>query len=781
MQPQHTPAHESIRLIPSVAIVIAALAVSLIFANAYEQAPRSADTEMSHSHAAPQATHQSEHHPSHPADNEPGLYAGGLWNPKLGLAAQAEALLDQASPRHPLAVLSVTGDAQGNVYTIYRSPIRFIPSVASEQPDMVFSIDHAGGAVTTEFENAVTEAFGKTRPAYRSVLVISPLPAIDAPLPDGNAHDWTYLWLDENIAIYSPWVSDTALTTRVETTNLFNSEFPLEGDQPERRKPNRVDEYLAVLHNQAIGQASAASGKPVGALIDQLGSDDPGQSADARWALRNADPYEVIPLLHRWLKSAGPQARERRLYEALQIHRLLRVHADALIAEAAASTNTTLRVLAARTIGELAEQTTNPLGKLTPLAEDEAMRVRYEALAACRAIPGRRSAGVAQLVEPYEMTSAMRAVYAGTMQQLLAYGEPIPADSRANRLRRMPINTLLAEKRDALVCTILLERTDLPDDKITAILTDLSTANGNGPLTALLNLLESMNPATLIKRDALLTTLVNWKTNELAAQLPRLVELAQMQSKPKLSSAAVAAMIRSTPNHLAVIESVGLKPVVFEGLAWLKQSEIAKDWIDFVVEAALTAEPDWTASRIAALDAIKNLPESAMNPDTVKALLGIARGEDNVDLRFAAIRAIDDLPASIKPTDIPDLQLTRLTLETRAGMKYDKTTLQAIAGRPVELTLINPDSMEHNVAITRPGQMQAVGMAISSLSPSEAAAIGYIPEGDAVLYHTPMLKQGMTATLRFVAPAQPGQYPYVCTYPGHYPTMNGVLEVVAPK
>jgi uncharacterized protein len=33
-------------------------------------------------------------------------------------------------------------------------------------------------------------------------------------------------------------------------------------------------------------------------------------------------------------------------------------------------------------------------------------------------------------------------------------------------------------------------------------------------------------------------------------------------------------------------------------------------------------------------------------------------------------------------------------------------------------------------------------------------------------------------TLTFIAPAQVGDYPYVCTFPGHWSIMNGVMKVV---
>ena len=33
------------------------------------------------------------------------------------------------------------------------------------------------------------------------------------------------------------------------------------------------------------------------------------------------------------------------------------------------------------------------------------------------------------------------------------------------------------------------------------------------------------------------------------------------------------------------------------------------------------------------------------------------------------------------------------------------------------------------------------------------------------------------AKVKFTAPAQPGNYPFVCTFPSHWRTMNGTMEV----
>jgi azurin len=110
-------------------------------------------------------------------------------------------------------------------------------------------------------------------------------------------------------------------------------------------------------------------------------------------------------------------------------------------------------------------------------------------------------------------------------------------------------------------------------------------------------------------------------------------------------------------------------------------------------------------------------------------------------------------------------------------MAYDKATLEASPGATVKLTLKNNGSnpaMQHDWILVKPGtETEVVTAGITA-----GAAAGYIPANDAnVLAHTKLTKPGESDTITFKAPDQAGDYPYLCTYPGHYPLMKGVLKV----
>lgn len=79
----------------------------------------------------------------------------------------------------------------------------------------------------------------------------------------------------------------------------------------------------------------------------------------------------------------------------------------------------------------------------------------------------------------------------------------------------------------------------------------------------------------------------------------------------------------------------------------------------------------------------------------------------------------------------------------------------------------------HNWVLVKPGSMEAVEKA--GIEAGEKN--GWLKKGDPnVLAATPLIGKGEHATFEFTAPA-PGDYPFVCTTPGHGVDMNGILHV----
>ena len=112
------------------------------------------------------------------------------------------------------------------------------------------------------------------------------------------------------------------------------------------------------------------------------------------------------------------------------------------------------------------------------------------------------------------------------------------------------------------------------------------------------------------------------------------------------------------------------------------------------------------------------------------------------------------------------------------GMKFDKSVIEAKAGEQIAIALTNndPDGLMHNLAVIKPGTRQSVLEATIALGP-KAIEKNFIPDTPALLGSTPQVAPGRRFTLYLTLPDKPGDYEYVCTYPGHGQLMWGTLKV----
>ena len=111
-------------------------------------------------------------------------------------------------------------------------------------------------------------------------------------------------------------------------------------------------------------------------------------------------------------------------------------------------------------------------------------------------------------------------------------------------------------------------------------------------------------------------------------------------------------------------------------------------------------------------------------------------------------------------------------------MKFNKKLLTVKAGQKVTINIENPDVMQHNMVIIKPGTLPKVGAAADALAREPSGAQKqYVPSIPEVLFSTKLINPGEDATLQFTAPTKPGDYIFVCTFPGHWSIMNGILRV----
>ncbi|MBO0935038.1 ThuA domain-containing protein [Fibrella sp. HMF5335] len=125
----------------------------------------------------------------------------------------------------------------------------------------------------------------------------------------------------------------------------------------------------------------------------------------------------------------------------------------------------------------------------------------------------------------------------------------------------------------------------------------------------------------------------------------------------------------------------------------------------------------------------------------------------------------------------PNAQVVRLKT-VREEMRYDKKAFSVVAGKPVVIILENPDAMQHNLVVIKPKSTERVGkLADAMITAKNGAEKNYVPESSDIVAATALVNPNQTVRLTFKAPDQPGEYPFVCTFPGHWRIMNGVMTV----
>ena len=199
--------------------------------------------------------------------------------------------------------------------------------------------------------------------------------------------------------------------------------------------------------------------------------------------------------------------------------------------------------------------------------------------------------------------------------------------------------------------------------------------------------------------------------------------------------------------------------------------------------------------RVAAIRALQELPREKISDQDLLPL--VARivdhlaslrprhrtSEDALNAAELAGELADLLPADRSDgyrDRLADLAVTVISIKPLPNrMQYDRKEIFVEAGRPVEIVFENVDIMPHNLLITAPGALLEVGMAAERMAARpDAFELQFVPRTQKVLYATKLLQPRQLEKLQFTAPGKLGDYPYVCTFPGHWRTMVGTMHVV---
>lgn len=358
----------------------------------------------------------------------------------------------------------------------------------------------------------------------------------------------------------------------------------------------------------------------------------------------------------------------------------------------------------------------------------------------------------------------------------------------------------------------------------------LAKLNNSDPVSVLLEAIGKTEADDKTTPRELASLLMTQKPATLAAQKEKLESLAKESDNATVKQAAYAGLATADGNADAAwklaSESDGVKALL-AGIPMIANPKLREGSYAKVKELAEKAPDD--ATQVAAIEAISSIPgheteEFGLLSSTIQkesgekqiaAVRSIGRiaaskwPKDQVEpLAQAVVKLVEKTPATERtsPAIVQAVQLgndlagalapekaapIRKSLRELAvrvvvlhtlteQMMYDLHYFTVQAGKPVQIILDNTDNMPHNVVITAPGAFQEIALSAGAMTPpDDPKAKAFVPDSPKVLQSTPLVQPGDSDTLSFTAPEKPGNYVFLCTYPGHWVKMYGVMQVVA--
>ncbi|MFO0930045.1 MAG: PVC-type heme-binding CxxCH protein [Gemmataceae bacterium] len=218
-----------------------------------------------------------------------------------------------------------------------------------------------------------------------------------------------------------------------------------------------------------------------------------------------------------------------------------------------------------------------------------------------------------------------------------------------------------------------------------------------------------------------------------------------------------------------------------------QEAETAKLLVPFLRSDADRTAAVTALQRIPANDVPKELARPALD-DLLAAVRKVPVKERTETATVDALQLADAL-AGLLPLDqarqmrreLGELGVRTIRLGTLLEqMMFDKERIVVQAGKPFEVFFENTDTMPHNFVVLQPGSLEEVGnLGETTATQPGAMARNYVPPSNKILVASRLIQPRESQRLGWTAPPQPGVYPYVCTYPGHWRRMHGALYVVA--
>ena len=374
--------------------------------------------------------------------------------------------------------------------------------------------------------------------------------------------------------------------------------------------------------------------------------------------------------------------------------------------------------------------------------------------------------------------------------------------------------------KEEAVLLATLTRSDVTSAERKAALASLAAQNNVTPINYLIGAIRKTG-----KNEALSNLLLTWKKSDLELSKNELISQLVDASVTATKETGYAALLSFDPSVWSRVKQNANEQVALLNSIALLRDSTAKLAFYSTVKMLIDSVGSDSSVRAAAIKVLGNIrptdqenilfisqflePKSPYLAPAVETLSGLRASsfttssstvtdrilviaqqineQTRKELWFAPMIALGKKVAKKLPKTDSEKALFILestgTFEVTitalpSKMLFDKKSITLPAGRPVAIHFSNPDEMPHNLVVIKGGSLEKVGAAADAMAlKSDGFEKNFVPSLPEVLYATPLLNPGEKQTLSFTTPSEPGEYEFVCTFPGHWMMMRGTIKV----
>ena len=608
------------------------------------------------------------------------------------------------------------------------------------------------------------------------------------------------------------------------------------------RDPNRDHQhgriYRITFPSRPLLVPKKVAGESIENLIELLKEHEDNVRMRAKIELDTHETAKVIAAVQKWEKALDKKSKdyEHNRLEALWVHQWHNIVNVALLTDVLKSPDPRARAQAVRVLCYWRDRVPGALALLKVAANDEAPRVRLEAVRAASFFNGAdvpAAMDVAFTILKHDTDYYLDYTYGETLKQLRSIGGDsiMPTDPAilAKMVDRMSDGDLAKAPGSERIYMARLERKSTsPDARDKAIneLAKLHKTDRVSEIISVLGKLDAKGGSAAGAAQEVAKILGLTAPADLAKARGGLTALAQTATLGPVANAAWAALVIGDgkpdgvwatsvgmSHRKGLMESIALipdpalrakfQPLITASLGDerlrstalkalpLMGAENAK--ANFGTLTTAIQKPD---TRTTAARAVMQLPRDSWDKGAVASAVdsiltwaktvpqGDRTKQDFVETVQTGMELASLLPADSATTirkELRGLGVSVFVVKTvHEQMRYDTTRIVVEKGKPFEIIVENLDAMPHNLLIVDGGTRQSIAESVQTERPDKRDKKGrpYYPEKDKRVHEgTKLIEPGQKDTIKWTAPNKDGEYDYVCTFPGHWMIMWGRIVV----